>query len=326
MKHTINLEPAQEILDGRQLTPLIRRWLDEQRIRTDVSAHTAGCYANKLAYFIEWWDHVGPWCDWELTKDRIIQFNNWLMVVDSQYGTKLQYNTRKDIAKRLRQCFRWANDRDYVPIDIAAWVQNPTGEAPLREKATLDELAALMRAAGETRNQIRNEALLAIYIGTGVRRAEAVGLDVQDIRMDADMSGTARVRKAKRVKGREVRGRIIAFDRWTGSYLAALLNTYPDQSGPLFRSRHGGQRLGDAAAYQVVKDAIMRAGLSERIQGPHDLRRNFATWFSKQHRGELYGRLLSRQLGHSGFVMTDHYILHDPGDLQEVIRSPLADY
>ena len=326
MKHAINLEPAQEILDGRQLTPLIRRWLDEQRLRTDVSAHTAGCYANKLAYFIEWWENVGPWCDWELTKDKIAQFNTWLMVVDSQYGTKLQYNTRKDITKRLRQCFRWAKARDYVQVDIASWVQNPTGEAPLREKATLDELAALMRAAGETRNAIRNEALLAIYIGTGVRRAEAVGLDVGDIHMDADLSGTARVRKAKRVKGREVRGRVIAFDRWTGSYLAALLNTYPDQSGPLFRSRHGGQRLGDAAAYQVVKDAIMRAGLSDRIQGPHDLRRNFATWFSKQHRGELHGRLLSRQLGHSGFVMTDHYILHDPGDLQEVIRSPLADY
>jgi site-specific recombinase XerD len=325
VKHTINLEPAQEILDGRQLNKLIHLWLEKQRLRSDVSSHTVGCYANKVAYFVEWWEHVGPWCGWELTKDRLGQFGDWLLTVMSQYGTSLEYNTRKDILKRLRQCFRWAKRKDYLSCDITSWVPDAVGEAPLRERATLDELAALMAAAATSQCAVRDQALIAIYIGTGVRRTEAVGIDVADIRMNADLSGTAKVRRAKRVKGRQVRGRIVAFDRWTGHYLAALLDTYSDPSGPLFRSRLG-QRLGDASAYQAVKRAISRAGLANRIEGPHDLRRNFATWFSKTHRGELHGRLLSRQLGHSGFAMTDHYILHDADDLVEVIRSPLADY
>lgn len=325
MKHAINLEPDQEVLDGRHLVRLVRLWLDGQHTNTDVSTHTAQCYADKMAYFIEWWEGVGPWCNWELTKHRLHEFNAWLNTVHSQYRKPLTYNTRKDILKRLKQCLRWAKASDYLLYDITAWVPAATGEAPLRERASLDDLAALMRAAGSGRYAVRDQALLALYIGTGVRRAEAVGIDVLDVKMNADGSGTARVRRAKRVRGRQVRARIIAFDRWTGHYLLRLLDTYEDQSGPLFRSRLS-KRLGDASAYRIVKRAIARANLDDIIQGPHDLRRNFATWFSKQHRGELYGRLLSRQLGHSAFTMTDHYILHDADDLVEVIRSPLADY
>lgn len=324
MKHSINLEPAQEVLDGRHLVKLVCLWLESQDANADVSAHTAQCYADKMAYFIEWWEDVGPWCEWELTKHRLHHFGAWLNTVHSQYRKPLAYNTRRDILKRLRQCLKWAKACDYLLYDIRSWVPAATGEAPLRERASLEELAALMRAANNGRYAIRDQALLALYIGTGVRRAEAVGIDVRDVRMNADGSGTARVRRAKRVRGRQVRARIIAFDRWTGSYLARLLDRHPDQAGPLFRSRLG-KRLGDATAYRIVKRAVAVAGLEDIIQGPHDLRRNFATWFSKQHRGELYGRLLSRQLGHSAFSMTDHYILHDADDLVEVIRSPLAD-
>lgn len=325
MKHSINLEPVQEILDGRQLTKLVHLWLNNQRLRTDVSTHTADCYADKLNYFIEWWENVGPWCEWELTKSKLREFGTWLGVVESQYHAPLSYNTRKDILKRLRQCFKWAKDCDYLMYDIRSWVPSATGEAPLRQRATLQELAALMIAAGQSGCPVRDQALIAIYVGTGLRKMEAANLDVQDIRMDADLSGTALVRKAKKVKGREVQSRVVAFDRWTGSYLAALMDTYAEQSGPLFRVTSG-KRLTPMSAYRAVKIAIERAGLADKIEGPHDLRRNFATWFSKTHRGELHGRLLSKQLGHSGFAMTDHYILHDADDLTEVIKSPLADY
>jgi integrase len=162
-------------------------------------------------------------------------------------------------------------------------------------------------------------------VGTGLRKMEAAALDIEDLRMHADQSGTAIVRKAKRVKGRTVQGRVVAFDRWTGRYLATLMDTYAQQAGPLFRVRSG-KRLGPMPAYQAVKKAIVRAGLADKIEGPHDLRRNFATWFSKTHRGEMHARLLSKQLGHAGFAMTDHYILHDADDLVEVITSPLAGY
>ncbi len=325
VKHSINLEPAQEILDGRQLVDLIDLWLEKTRLRPDVIEHTVMGYANRVAYFVHWWTEVGPWCNWELTRDKLGQFGEWLLVVKSQYGKPLEYNSRRDVLRRLKQCFKWAFEHDYLSRDITPWLPVAVGSAPLRERATLEQLAALMVAAGHSGRPIRDQALVAIYVGTGLRKMEAAGLDIEDIRMDADLSGTAIVRNAKRVKGRLVQSRVVAFDRWTGSYLDALITSYAHQAGPLFRVSSE-KRLTSMAAYRAVKKSIERAGLADKIEGPHDLRRNFATWFSKTHRGELYGRLLSKQLGHSAFAMTDHYILHDADDLTEVIRSPLADY
>lgn len=325
MKHTINLEPALESLDGRQLNDMIQMWLDACRLRQDVSEHTVIGYCNKVAYFCDWWSDVGPWCNWELTKAKLNQFGDYLMTVKTQYRKNLEYNSRRDVLRRLKQCFKWAFDNDIISRDITPWVPATSGEAPLRERATLDELAKLMVAAGQSGCPIRDQALVAVYVGTGLRKMEAAYLDVTDVRVNADLSGTATVRKAKKVKGRTVQGRVVAFDKWTGSYLVKLIDTYPSPSGPLFRVQTG-NRLTPMAAYRAVKNAIERAGLETKIEGPHDLRRNFATWFSKTHRGELYGRLLSKQLGHSHFIMTDHYILHDADDLADVIESPLAGY
>lgn len=326
MRHTINLEPSDESLDGRQLDRLVRLWLERLERRPDLSPTTVTGYANRVQYFLDWWADVGPWCDWELTKDKLLQFGSWLATVESQYRKPLSYNSRRDVLRRLRQCLAWAFRHGYMSRDITPWLPAADGAAPLRERATLEELAMLMRAAGRGGCPVRDQALIALFVGTGLRKMEAVSLDVNDIRMDADQSGTATVRKAKKVRGRTVQGRVVAFDAWTGHYVGRLLDSYDAPGGPLFRIPEGTRRIGGQAAYRVVKRAIARAGLAERIQGPHDLRRNFATWFAKEHRGEMHARLLSKQLGHARFAQTDQYILHDADDLAEVIRSPLADF
>ncbi len=326
MKYVINLDPAEEVLDGQQLDALIKLWLSNRQASPEVSEHTARGYANCVAYFRQWWRDVGPWVNWELTRDKFSQYGEWLATVPTQFGKPMTYNSQKYALRRLKQCLAWAASKDYIARDISSWVPTAAGAAPLRERASLDDLAALMEAAGRSGCPVRDQAYVALLIGTGLRKMEAANLDVGDIRMNADLSGTAAVRRAKRVKGRSVQGRVVAFDRWTGHYLAALLDELGEGSGPLFRCDDGVRRLSAMAAYRAVKKAIRRAGLEERLQGPHDLRRNFATWFSQQHRGEVYGSLLSKQLGHSQFQMTDRYILQSADDLAEVIESPLANH
>lgn len=324
MKHSINLEPADEALDGRQLDRLIQLWLDHCERRSDLAPATVVGYRNRIIYFREWWQDVGPWCNWELTREKFAQFGDWLNGAQSQYRKPLEFNSRKDVYRRLRQCFKWAFERDYLSRDIRPWLPKVAGSAPLRQRAELDDLAALMLAAGRSGCPVRDQALIALLLGTGLRKMEAASLDVEDVRMYADLSGKATVRQAKRVRGRTVQGRVVAFDEWTGHYVGKLLDSYAEATGPLFRTAEGTRRVGSQAAYRIVKRAIARAGLSDRIEGPHDLRRNFATWFAKQNRGELHGRLLSKQLGHSRFMQTDEYVLHDADDLVGVIRSPLA--
>ena len=323
--HTINLAPPQATLDGRNLPDLIAAWLTAQRARSDLTRATVDGYADKLAWFTDWWQSVGPWCGWELSEPSLHDFAAWLERTPSATGHPPAYNTRNDILRRLKQMFRWAFRRGYTDRDFSPWVPAPNGSAPLRARVGLEELAALMAAAGRSACPVRDRALLALFIGTGVRRAEAVGLDVADLRMDADLSGAATVRLAKRVRGRDVRGRVVAFDGWTGNYLVKLLDTYPAATGPLFRVPEGDARIGPQAAYRIVRRAITRAGLTGKLQGPHDLRRHFATYAALGVQTDpLAARLLSRQLGHAQFSMTDRYVLHDAEDLRAIAHSPLA--
>ena len=73
----------------------------------------------------------------------------------------------------------------------------------------------------------RDMAIFAVLLGTGIRRAEASGLDVTDVTMYADLSGTLAIRKAKKVRNRTVQARMVAFDAATGHYLAAWLDHLP---------------------------------------------------------------------------------------------------
>lgn len=316
--HSINLEPVHDCLEGRELTRLVDLWLEWQALR--LPADTLRSYRARVEVFTAWWEEVGPGVGWLLTEVTLGQFAAWLQTATARGGGRYAWHSQNDILRRLRQCLRWAYARHYVGYDVARWVPAPEGGAPLRLRASLEQLGQLMDGAGRGANVVRDQAYIALLLGTGLRRAEAVALDVEDVRMDATGAGTIVIRKAKKVKGRDVQGRVIAFDEWAGAYLRRQLDRRPAR-GPLFTVPDGDARMSLMAANRLVK----RAGLEGAIQGPHDLRRAFATHFALQNQGNpLAGRLLQKQLGHSTFQMTDHYILHDAEDLRAVIRSPLV--
>lgn len=316
VRGSIDLSPGEEVLEANQLDQLIQLWLDD--CASKLPAYTVDGYKHKIYHFRQWWATIGPGQGWLLHRRDLVDFASYLE------GRKLAYNSRKDILRRLRQMFLWAlNSRHTDGRNYAVWVPVAEGSAPMRVAAPILSLKKLIDTAGRTSNPGRDRAILAILIGTGIRRAEAAGLNVRDIQLDADNSGTAQIWTAKKVKGREVQSRLIAFDRYTGRYLAEWLATYNVQFGPLFPSAHGGP-LSAQGIYKVTKAIIRDAGLDKEIQGPHDLRRAFATHFERKRRGEGHGRLLAKQLGHANYRMTSQYSLQDIEDVREVIVSPFA--
>lgn len=319
---SIRLDPERPALAARQLDALIELWLENRRRR--LAAKTAADYADKIRYFREWWAQEGPLVDWALTEETLLDFNRHLTQRISRFGTPLAYNTRKDALRRLKQVFLWAYQKNYVTNDYSKFVPAPEGSAPLRQVAPLDCLRRLIEATAQSSMPTRDRAILAILLGTGVRRSECASINVEWVRIDADGSGDLRV-EAKRVSRREVHMRTVAFDSATGKYIRAHLDTLLHDQGPLFPSQRPEQpRLTPVGVYRVVKKLIKVAGLEEQIQGPHDLRRYFATYYSRHRRGEVHGQLLSRQLGHSTYRMTAKYTLQDVEDIREAMISPFA--
>jgi integrase len=321
MKHKINLESDGDSLDAERLPQMITLWLADCRAR--LPAYTVAGYAAKIAYFISWWSGVAEWKRHELTRSDLHAFARWLAGTTTSRKKPLSLNSRHDVLRRLAQCLRWAYaERHYTPIDISAWVPTLPPAKRFQRVATIDELRRLLDAADLAVDPLRDRAAIALLVQTGMRRAELRSIQVESITMAADWSGTLRV-VGKRTTANVTGERLVAFDVLAGSHLAAYLDAHGWPDGPLLRSE-GCRPVSLKTVERIVTKAAKRAGLSEVIQGCHDLRRAFVTHFRRKYRGEGYDRILRLQVGHASAAVTDIYDLADVSDLVDVIRGPLC--
>jgi integrase/recombinase XerC len=175
-----------------------------------------------------------------------------------------------------------------------------------------DEALALVDQAADDASQpwvaARDEALLLLLYGSGLRVAEALGLTGAALPLGEALSVTG-----KRAKTRVV-PLLAPVKAAIERYLA--LCPYPASSdAPLFRGARGGPLRGE-----IVRRAVRRAratlGLSERTT-PHALRHSFAT--------HLLGRgadlrSLQELLGHASLSSTQIYTAVDAAHLMDVYR------
>jgi len=153
----------------------------------------------------------------------------------------------------------------------AAGVRNVRGTRLPTGRALGDaEVAALLGACtGLATVQVRNAALLAVLLGTGLRRGEVVALDVEAYHVPTG---------ALRVLGKGDKERFCYVTNEPRTYLGRWLAVRGDASGPLFLPiTKGGtivhRRLSDQAVFLLLRRLAKRAG----VEGfsPHDARRTF---------------------------------------------------
>jgi integrase len=146
--------------------------------------------------------------------------------------------------------------------------------APTGRHLEAGELAALFRAAAAdpyaTRGA-RDAALLAILDGGGLRRAEAVALDLADVDLDVEAV------TIRRGKGRKAR--TVPLAAGAGAALSAWLAVRGDAPGPLFVAVNKGGRLGaDRLPVRGVARILDRLAAAANVAAftAHDFRRTVA--------------------------------------------------
>ena len=325
MNGKINRQPAETALELplADLTWMRAQWLvDNPRL----DPATVKSYEHKTDSFVEWWTASGPAHNWCLTRSALQGFSNWLAKKESRrhQGQVLSFNTRKSVINSVFILLQWARRNDIViGIDFDGWFPSVGGAAPTRKAATADQLTRLMATAAGGRYPVRDQAILAFFIGTGCRLQEVALLTFENLHFEADGSGTALVR-GKRTQANPTGRRNVAFDTATGGYLAKHLKQERITAGALWLNERG-QPLAQAGIYQMVSRTVKRAGLHGRIRGCHDLRRAFATILGLMHPDSpAWADMIRRQLGHASYSMTAHYTLMAADDIRARIRSPLA--
>ena len=148
----------------------------------------------------------------------------------------------------------------------------------------------------------RNRALLALFYGAGLRRAELCGLAWRDV----TGRGTDRGQATVFGKGGKTRAVLLYGRAWT-SLLAIRGEAVAD--APVFRSRKGGH-LDPSMVHRIVKAAAARAGLPEGVS-PHWLRHSFAS--HALDRGAPLS-LVQQGLGHTSVATTSKYLHARPSD------------
>src|SRR5262249_55834697 len=117
------------------------------------------------------------------------------------------------------------------------------------------------------RKAVRDRALLCLLYDLGLRRAEAVGIDVEDLDLSGQGPAVAILGKGRAAKER------LSLPGRTSAALRAWLALRGTAGGPLFisldRAGKGSGRLQPGAVYDIVRRLGERAGLKAR---PHGIR------------------------------------------------------
>jgi integrase/recombinase XerD len=190
---------------------------------------------------------------------------------------------------------------------IGARRENPAAELelPRRRRAlpkTLSpgEVERLIEAAtGVTPRALRDQALVELLYGAGLRVSEAVGLDKAGVDLE---------NRLVRALGKGSKERIVPL----GRPAVDALNRYLARGRPYLDKRHRselflnakGGPLTRAGAFLILKKLAEKAGLDPERVHPHLLRHSFATHLLE---GGADLRSVQEMLGHADLATTELY-------------------
>ena len=192
---------------------------------------------------------------------------------------------------------------------------------PAGREVTAGELRALFDACATGRQPRgkRDGALLAVLYGCGLRRSEAVGLDV------ADFDATTAALRVRNGKGNKQR--LVFLPAGGRAAVVAWLESRGPQPGAMFvaigaKAAMTGRRLTD----QVVLETMRRL---QRLSGvarfsPHDLRRSFVSHLLAAGADIA---TVQRMAGHAGIGTTARYDRRDDATRQraaELLHVPFG--
>ena len=190
----------------------------------------------------------------------------------------------------------------YLTIRTKQLQENPVAdlEYPKIRKSlpkylTMEQSAALLQSV-QGQNQIRDYAILMLFLNCGIRRSELVGLNITDVYED-------RIR----VIGKGNKERFVYFGspcrKAIDAYMIERNKLVLTDNRALFGSRNG-NRISVSAVHRLVEKALLQAGLDSTQFSAHKLRHTAATMMLS---GGVDVKTVQEVLGHENLNTTQIY-------------------
>lgn len=272
-------------------------WREETFARslTDVSGATVAAYSADLAAFVEWAGRAGHTSP--ATVDRMVLRRYLAYLGTRRYA-------RRSIARKaaaLRRYFGWLRRTGAIAADPSSSLSAPRGEGRLPHVVRAAELTVLLDDppavidGDEAHIRLRDDAVVELLYGSGMRVAELCGLSPADV----DLAAARLVVWGKGSKQRRLpmsRPAVEAVGGWLRDGRSRLV-TDGTPADALFLNRRG-RRLSPRDVRRIID---RRAAAPTH---PHALRHTFATHLLD---GGADLRVVQELLGHADLATTQLY-------------------
>jgi len=298
-----------------RLVAAVRGYLDHLAVERGLALNTLASYRRDLTRYLAFLASRGRTDVPEVREADVSAF-----LVNLREGSEEHPPLGTSSAARavvaVRGFHRFVLREGLAHDDPARQVKPPTPPRRLPKAISVDEVERLLRATGpgDTPLSLRDGALLELLYGTGARISEAVGLDVDDLDLDAG---------AVKLSGKGGKERVVP----VGSYARAAVSAYLVRGRPalaaagrgnpaMFLNARGG-RLSRQSAWSVLRASAEKARIRIDIS-PHTLRHSFATHLLD---GGADVRVVQELLGHASVATTQVYTLVTVEKLREVYAA-----
>ncbi len=283
------------------ITPYLHQFLEWCAVM-HYSERTTEIREINLSRFIYWCDERCIDKPQDITKPILERYRRYVYYVRKTNGQPLSLNTQCQRLQPIKAFFKWLSKENHILYNPASEMELPRVQRRLpKHILTIEEIEQVLNQAtlhGDL--GIRDRAIIETLYTTGIRRMEAVNLNLYDIDIN---NGTLMVRQGKGKKDRMVPlgERACA---WLNKYLEDVRPTLaatPDD-GIVFLTEYGEPMIKNRMS-DTIKKHIQAAGINK--EGACHLFRHSMATHMLENGADI--RFIQAILGHSTLSTTEIY-------------------
>ncbi|WP_135507238.1 tyrosine recombinase XerC [Roseovarius aestuariivivens] len=289
----------------------LSKWLDHQKALRGASDNTIDAYSRDVAGFLAFMtEHSGAAQGLAaLARIEVSDMRAWMAF------TRGKDVGPRSLARKLsavKSFYRWLAEREGFDPSAVLSARAPKYQRklprPVTPDAARDVIETLDMQHAKPWICARDQAVVTLLYGCGLRISEALGLKGRDLPLGHSLRITGKGGKERVVP--VIAPAIAAVERYLH------LCPYPvEPDAPVFRGVRGGA-LSPRAVQQVMAQVRAQLGLPATAT-PHAMRHSFATHLLNAG-GDL--RAIQELLGHASLSTTQAYTAVDSARLMDVYR------
>ena len=219
------------------------------------------------------------------------------------------------IVSGLKSFFNYLLLEEKIDINPMELIDAPKLVRKLPETLSIQEIENIINAVDlDSKEGMRNKAILETLYSCGLRVSELVNLKVQNLFLDIGFI---------KVLGKGMKERLVPIGTKAAECISLYMKEYRTNlnisegfEGYLFINRRG-KNLTRNMIFIIVKDLVKKAGLNKNIS-PHTFRHSFATHLIE---GGADLRAVQEMLGHESITTTEIYTHLNKNYLKEVVNK-----